>query len=540
MSRRSNRHHAERGQAVPIVALALVLLIGATALAVDLSLQTHTRRSLQNVSDAAALAGARELKTQVDCTQEKSAVTASLSAIQSNLGLAQGWASTPGCNSQGSSETIANYTLNGTTYNVTVNTPPQQTSNSALKCTNNAASDAQCKHFVEVVVSASSTGNNPFSGFLGFGASTEGARSIGYHSGPDVKFGFALFADTITTGNGQSGEIVSGNVYAKHYVAPQSSGQAGFCADSYPNPNGNGNLPGYVLLGFPQKNDSGYQNDGQWDLGGPNAKQIVSNANCNSTSAGTVNETGQVGGAAGCPSSISGVPNANSLVYNSTVMACEYNPALSAPAFEAPTHSSPGGNNCTTGAFCYVLVDPGRNGITWSTTGNGQSLPMPTTSGLYDIPHTCNSNGCTDLTIDVGGGPATLNGITLYLEAGALVQVQGANTLTVIPYNAGTATSNPNDKGVYAVYGAGTGATLTIKGGGQQAQTVFLVPAPQGGSVIMEGGTVNQVSNGWLDLEGGQAVVSNWNEQSGNHPQTIISYSAGGGPSEPEVLALVQ
>jgi len=46
---------------VPLIALASVLLIAATALAVDLSVQTNKRRDLQNVTDAAALAGARDL-----------------------------------------------------------------------------------------------------------------------------------------------------------------------------------------------------------------------------------------------------------------------------------------------------------------------------------------------------------------------------------------------------------------------------------------------------------------------------------------------
>src|SRR5438445_9988282 len=55
------RRRRERGQMVPLLAIFAVGILGATALATDLSVTTHYKRSVQNVTDAAALAGAKLL-----------------------------------------------------------------------------------------------------------------------------------------------------------------------------------------------------------------------------------------------------------------------------------------------------------------------------------------------------------------------------------------------------------------------------------------------------------------------------------------------
>src|SRR4029077_11048143 len=94
---------------------------------------------------------------------------------------------------------------------------------------------------------------------VGAATSTEGARSVGYHFAADQPFGFALYAQTLIT-NGNDGETIAGNVYADRSVDPQSSGHAGFCADTV---HGSGS---YVVFGTPQKSDPGYGNDGQWDV----------------------------------------------------------------------------------------------------------------------------------------------------------------------------------------------------------------------------------------------------------------------------------
>lgn len=51
----------ESGQALVIVALSLVVLLGATALSVDLGMAYNAKAKLQAAADAAALAGAQDL-----------------------------------------------------------------------------------------------------------------------------------------------------------------------------------------------------------------------------------------------------------------------------------------------------------------------------------------------------------------------------------------------------------------------------------------------------------------------------------------------
>lgn len=54
-------HWSERGQGLVLAVLAMTVLLGLLAMAVDVGLYLHERRWLQNAADAAALAGAAEL-----------------------------------------------------------------------------------------------------------------------------------------------------------------------------------------------------------------------------------------------------------------------------------------------------------------------------------------------------------------------------------------------------------------------------------------------------------------------------------------------
>ncbi len=55
------RGRRERGQILPIVALALVALLGISAFAIDVGYAFYAKRQLQSAADAAALAGAQDL-----------------------------------------------------------------------------------------------------------------------------------------------------------------------------------------------------------------------------------------------------------------------------------------------------------------------------------------------------------------------------------------------------------------------------------------------------------------------------------------------
>ena len=55
MKKLLNKFREERGQAMVIVALSLVVLLGATALSVDVGMQFNAKSKLQAAADAAAL-----------------------------------------------------------------------------------------------------------------------------------------------------------------------------------------------------------------------------------------------------------------------------------------------------------------------------------------------------------------------------------------------------------------------------------------------------------------------------------------------------
>ena len=55
------RARRERGQVLPVVALALVALLGISAFAIDVGFAYYAKRQLQSATDAAALAGAQDL-----------------------------------------------------------------------------------------------------------------------------------------------------------------------------------------------------------------------------------------------------------------------------------------------------------------------------------------------------------------------------------------------------------------------------------------------------------------------------------------------
>jgi uncharacterized membrane protein len=89
MTRR--RRATERGQVVILAALMGIVIIGATALAVDLGVNTFNQRTLQNVTDAAALAGATDLGAQPTSAQQQQAITNALLTIQKNKNFPGGW-----------------------------------------------------------------------------------------------------------------------------------------------------------------------------------------------------------------------------------------------------------------------------------------------------------------------------------------------------------------------------------------------------------------------------------------------------------------
>ena len=164
---RRHRHSRQQGQAIPIIAIAGTVLLGFTALATDLSLQTHYRRNLQNVTDAAALAGVRDLGAVANQPDRVSAVGDALTTVAGSLGLpafATSWNGSASC-----SGSQCDATLTSANYTVTVNVPPKDTSTVAYRTW----------PYVEVELHQSTM--NGLGGIVGATSSTQGASSVGYH-----------------------------------------------------------------------------------------------------------------------------------------------------------------------------------------------------------------------------------------------------------------------------------------------------------------------------------------------------------------------
>jgi len=69
------RSRRESGQIVYLAAISLVMLLGFSALAVDIGMLYSTRRRMQTAADAAAIAGATALRDGQDYTKSASDVT---------------------------------------------------------------------------------------------------------------------------------------------------------------------------------------------------------------------------------------------------------------------------------------------------------------------------------------------------------------------------------------------------------------------------------------------------------------------------------
>ena len=76
--------HPERGQTLLIFVLALTVLLGFTAMAIDVGLFYEDRRHMQNTADAAALAGVAELPYNPASAKIKAAEWAANNGVPSS------------------------------------------------------------------------------------------------------------------------------------------------------------------------------------------------------------------------------------------------------------------------------------------------------------------------------------------------------------------------------------------------------------------------------------------------------------------------
>ncbi len=476
------RRQRERGQILVTVALMAVVIFGAVALGVDLSHQTATKRSLQNISDAASLAGARDVYVPAtgslpSALQQQAAVDAANAvALNQNPAWPLTWISSPPANTCAATGYCFTGSYQGTT--VTFSTPPA-----------NAVSPADVDT-AHVEVDLSYSVSNGFAVLMGQPTSVIRSRSIGFHTNYHTGFGYALFADS-NVGTGNAPELINGNVYIGANVQPQSSGQAYICAQAAVP--ASSSEPGYVVFGAPQP-----------------SPPTVNYGTC-LTGKGNISSAAAAGT---CPTGVSWVPppagGANGI--------CLANPALAPPVFDPPTVTG-------TLSSCTINSQPMVGAVTGGVFAV-HAAQCPTLSIAYDSSFT--NLACTSFLLDSNVT------VSIYITK----QNIPAAGVTMSSYGQLGCGGSGVDGDLSAFYQATTPAppaqpVMTIDGNG------CCPPVTITGSVVMAGGTLSLSRNSALYVTG-QAIVNEWDDQSGNHPNATINYKGTDSPNLLEQLRLVE
>ncbi|MHB8490192.1 MAG: Tad domain-containing protein [Candidatus Dormibacteria bacterium] len=515
---------------VPLVAIFALLLMATMALAVDLSVTTAFKRNLQNVTDAAALAGARQLPATVTLANEEAATQTALQLVHNSLQWPSGGGSwwnpllSAGCPNGGSqcSVTVCVGMTTGTPctssvaagtsgpFVLTVNAPPR---------TAKVASYNGDPHRIEVLMYQKSGAF--FAGFMGQSQNEDGAQSVAFHFAPGQPFPFALYSRTIIQ-SGNDGETVSGNIYADRYLQPQDHGHAGICAG----PDSNGN-PGFIFLGSPQQDDGSppYQNDGQSSTK-PLADPILQGVTC--PTAGNVVGMSATPATSGCAVGYPGNQSGAALTFDSQDGACESNPPIQPPTVAAPVPPAYPSTVCGAAVLSGGEYQPNEY-----TCPSGAALTVdhPLAQGIYEIDAGARTGGC-DVVMD--GTITSLPGVTFYLKGGAGICITVASGVTIsqTPFNANT--GKPGD-GRYIVLSdnvANPSITLSSGGGGSASGIWSL-----SGVIWLPTGSVT-ISNKTALEDSGQIIVNSWNDQSGYHQNPSVSFNPSFAPQQREVLQL--
>jgi Flp pilus assembly protein TadG len=536
------RRRGERGQMVPLVAIFFVVLIGGMAIATDLSVSTHYKRNLENVTDAAALAGAALLPAAPALSDEQAATAAALALVHNSFpwtpnagsnalaasGCSGSQCSVTVCAGMTSTTSACTTTVTpptGTKFVLTINSPPK----TAVVANYNNSSYFGYKNRIEVLMHQNSA--SFFTGFFGSSSNQDGAQSVAYHFAPNQPFPFALFSSTVI-GDGNSPEVIDGNVYAARYLAPQGNGHAAICAAPWTDSSGT-IRQGYVVLGAPQGPDAGYANDGQSSNPSvkPGADPITSSANCSTVGAGVVGQSASATNGAQCQGAYPGNNGNATIVYDTTDLACEANPAITPPQVATPPQIPVYTNAqtyCGTQGLSANIYQPGSY-----KCNNGTSLTIDHNMkpGIYEIQP---SGAACDVMMD--GTITSLTGVTFYLKGGATICANPSSGVTIsqTPYNSGS--GQPGD-GRYAILSDNVGnPTLTMNtAGGGSTSGVWSVT----GVIWLPTGTVN-ISNKDALADSGQVIVNTWNDTSGNHLNPSVTYNAGYAPPQFESLQLVE
>ncbi|MFZ2033491.1 MAG: pilus assembly protein TadG-related protein [Candidatus Dormiibacterota bacterium] len=490
MTRR--RRANERGQVVILAALMAIVIIGASAIAVDVGVNTFSQRTFQNVTDAAALAGATDLGTQPTAAQQQQAIADALLTIQKNKNFPAGWTGASVATACGSgyceNVTYRNYTF-------ALSTPPR-----SARAANNAT-----VHDFEVDLSLGV--HNAFGTIIGSPTSTIAAHSIAYHSGPPAPYSFTFFARTEAESGNQQ-ETIYGDAFVGNGYAPQSSGMSGLCVYEVA-----GGTQGHVVFGVVPPT-----------VGSDPTSYGVAPPTCPGKGALTAQAPApQLASPASCPTP--STPQTDTSTGNVLCVLTPGNP----PAVAMPT-------------------------VTQGVLPCGGTITSATGAGVYGVPPGCAVNldfssgniDCVSLVLGAGSSVLTTNKsgssyITSYgfatpdSIADADVTTIGA---TPLPSACPGATIAADKSVIWAPSVPITSTPPVVltngsKGGGGKSDTLFI------GGIFVPGQEISYTTNQTIQ-DAGSVYCAWWDVQSGNHPNPTVDFDAGNASYVGEVLRLVE
>jgi hypothetical protein len=520
------RRGSQRGQVIIIVALMSSLLLGATALAIDLGVQIHDQRYLQNVADTAALAGARDLPgTGCQLPYEEAAVVDALRSVGESMGWSSTWytqSPNPGSlpSPSGCSTPYASGTLQSPAGHYTV------TASSPAATARDSNYDIPGEDYY-LGVDIHQTVSNSFAQLMGFATSTLGAHAVGYHYGPAVSEPWALWSgNQVVTSNYP--EIVSGDIYAADGLALQSQGQSAVCAELV----SGGGSGGHIVIGPaalpPTYPVTGY---GTPCPASPSSGSVYAQA-----------------AATDCNVAATGVSWSVQYAY------CVANPPLEDPEASPPSY-----------------YNTAYYGTPIQTLTSGQcSNPSTLLPGIYNVSGSICTNlvissalNCVSFIFDnrVGyngpGGPT----VDFTGSNGGYIRAFGAGVDPTASYDASTyglplngpyglnspcpGFTNTND--LSALYNADNGQAAPTGNCNTQTNYCMLIDGPGNGKppftiigdIEMPNYELYTKSNANYVIWGA-AITGDWNDSGGNHPNIVIHYSPSLVTPLPEYLRLVE
>jgi Flp pilus assembly protein TadG len=504
-----------------VTAILALVLIGATALAVDLSANTQSRRSLQNITDSAALAAARNLPSN-----QNQAMKDALDEVYRN----SPWSTDPTWLASAQAAitcTAGTCTVSHagpgsySNYTASASSPPASPKNSAYNSSN----------YIQVDLTQSTT--NGFAGAVGFSSSTEVGHSVAYNAGPSQFYDYAFFTK-VHAGSGNQQELIYGDAYLGNGYSPQSSGKAGFCAFQ---------LTGSEAAATDTDGDAGLAPDNDVDDQGHLTFGVVPpsvgpdptyGAGPPCPGSGQLSAQSGPPGASNCPPASS--PQSYTRSGTNYSICLQASPPLPNIQTPIPTPTSPSAGSSTS-PLCGTTIS---NGYTQGVfaVGAGCTVTLDFSSGNID---------CVSLVLGAGASVSInskkgSNYISSYgfNPTGDTVAISAITALPAIaPVSACPGASTPEagaDKSV--IWAPNSSASpmptaLSNSTTGCCSDTLFL------GTVYLPGQAVSFATNQAME-DVGMVYCGDWNVQSGNHPNPMVQFDSASAAPLQTILRLVE